>query len=80
MDGAYADEKATTQHIDEIQRIEASIDPRAESRLVTKLECVPKLFRGMRGKCSSSPRCSIWIMPLVTLLFLLNFIDRSASV
>jgi hypothetical protein len=46
MDGAYADEKATAQHIDEIQRIEASIDPRAESRLVTKLECVPKLYKG----------------------------------
>lgn len=27
---------------------------------------------------TSFPSCSFWILPIVTLLFLLNFIDRSA--
>ncbi|KAL8284060.1 hypothetical protein RQP46_005173 [Phenoliferia psychrophenolica] len=58
MDGSYADEKAVPRHIDQIHAIEASIDPKVESRLVTKLD--------------------ICIMPLVTLIFLMNFLDRSA--
>ncbi|SGZ11916.1 BQ5605_C028g10466 [Microbotryum silenes-dioicae] len=58
MDGAYADEKAVVEHIDEIAELESSIDATAERKLVMKLD--------------------LWILPLVTLMFLLNFIDRSA--
>jgi hypothetical protein len=38
MDPAYADEKLTVQHIDEVARLEASIDSVAEGKLVTKLD------------------------------------------
>ncbi|KAM0754322.1 MFS general substrate transporter [Meredithblackwellia eburnea MCA 4105] len=58
MDASYADEKAVTRHLDEIEALESSIDPKEESKLVLKMD--------------------LMIMPLVTLLFLLNFIDRSA--
>lgn len=39
MDPAYADEKLVVQHIDEVARLEASIDPALESKLLWKLDC-----------------------------------------
>lgn len=38
MDPSYADEKLVVQHIDEVARMEASIDPKEESRLVWRLD------------------------------------------
>lgn len=38
MDPAYADEKLVVQHIDEVARLEASIDPALESKLVWRLD------------------------------------------
>lgn len=38
MDASYADEKIVTKHIDDIERLESSIDTAAERRLVRKME------------------------------------------
>ncbi|GAA6038004.1 hypothetical protein JCM8097_009535 [Rhodosporidiobolus ruineniae] len=56
--GEYADEKAVIEQVERIEQIEQQIDPKAEKRLLRKLDLV--------------------ILPQVTLLFLLNFIDRAA--
>ncbi|SCV72843.1 BQ2448_4380 [Microbotryum intermedium] len=67
----------------------AGIDCKAERRLVRKLEYVVLCFLSLKisgviedaclaGRVPVTHSGSIWIMPLLSLVFSLNFIDRSA--